>query len=453
MADDEIKLADIFYSCCTINEIPSKNCLQSSETSSIGKEKKFAYGPSITVTYSLCGDKKAGESFKKTFISHLTKEFSYDPNFVIHIADENDEFFLSLDLFLSLFFFVLNFNNHPDRNMKICRTHRKDPEITKSIFTYLKFKNYLKKKLGRDTKKYIKQLTPSIEDLAVLRRFLRSGRNDILFKVDGVNSAAYGKIYSWDVADKLIVSDIDGTITKSDLLGHVYDFMGKDWSHCGVAELFTKVEKQKYKFIYLSNRPGSMYERTTNMLKNIVQNDSKMPDGPLFLNPTGLFRSLVSEVRNVSYFYKIEALKQVKECFACKCDPISVEMINKKKMGNFKEILLPKLQCQHCGGNIVSISENNPFFSGFGNKLSDLIAYRSIGIPRNKIFIISSDGQLSEEKNDDMRPFIQRKSNEHSYITLNNFAHTLFPLVRVESNDYQDFYYYNTYFGSPKDNN
>ncbi|KRH91816.1 Protein involved in plasmid maintenance/nuclear protein involved in lipid metabolism, partial [Pseudoloma neurophilia] len=106
--------------------------------------------------------------------------------------------------------------------------------------------------------------------------------------------------------------------------------------------------------------------------------------------------------------------------------------------------------CPMCHGYTYFSSDNIPFFSGFGNKLSDLIAYKSLGISRSKIFIISSDGQLSDEENSkssyDMRPFIQKATKQHSYVTLNNFATTLFPSVRVESNNYSDFYFYGSIY-------
>lgn len=415
------------------------------------REKEVLFGPSIQVTYSLCGDKKIGGSFKETFMSHITKEFSYDPNFIIQIADNNDEFYMSLDLFLSLFFFILNFNNHPDRNLNICQVHRNNPRHRKSTFTYQKFKNYLKKKLGKDFRRYQKQIVPNSEDMNIIAKHLKSGKNNIFFKVDGVDRSVSSKVFNWSINDKLVVSDIDGTITKSDVLGHIYDFVGKDWSHCGVAELFTKIENQNYKFVYLSNRPSSMYKRTSKMIKNIVQNGSKMPDGPIVLNPTGFFNSLVSEVRNLSYFYKITALRQIRDCFLCKCDVPRRKSHSKivSDHNHFEKTESPK-RCKTCGGNISFDFYTNPFFAGFGNKLTDLVAYKSLGIPRSKIFIISSDGQLSDQEKEkishEMRFFVQKNSKQHSYVTLNNFATTLFPLVRVESDDYSDFYYYSSFF-------
>ena len=51
-----------------------------------------------------------------------------------------------------------------------------------------------------------------------------------------------------------MISDIDGTITKSDVLGHVLPVIGRDWAQSGVAELFTKIKNNGYHMAYLSAR-------------------------------------------------------------------------------------------------------------------------------------------------------------------------------------------------------
>lgn len=49
-------------------------------------------------------------------------------------------------------------------------------------------------------------------------------------------------------------TDIDGTITKSDVLGHAAALVGTDWTHTGVASLFSDVYRNGYRFLYLSSR-------------------------------------------------------------------------------------------------------------------------------------------------------------------------------------------------------
>ena len=53
---------------------------------------------------------------------------------------------------------------------------------------------------------------------------------------------------------RLVISDVDGTITKSDLLGHVLPRVGFDWSHPGINKLFSSIEKNGYHILFLSSR-------------------------------------------------------------------------------------------------------------------------------------------------------------------------------------------------------
>ena len=48
------------------------------------------------------------------------------------------------------------------------------------------------------------------------------------------------------MSHQVVISDIDGTITKSDVLGHIFPAIGKDWAHSGVAQLFSKISRNGY---------------------------------------------------------------------------------------------------------------------------------------------------------------------------------------------------------------
>lgn len=61
-------------------------------------------------------------------------------------------------------------------------------------------------------------------------------------------------LFRWKHNDKVVISDIDGTITKSDVLGHILPMVGRDWAQIGVAQLFSKIEENGYKLLYLSAR-------------------------------------------------------------------------------------------------------------------------------------------------------------------------------------------------------
>ena len=79
-------------------------------------------------------------------------------------------------------------------------------------------------------------------------------------------------VFFYNSTDKLIISDVDGTITKSDIKvtqsnmnnfnmvlhvfsqGHVLPKLGISAHHTGVVELFHKLYQSGYKIIYLTAR-------------------------------------------------------------------------------------------------------------------------------------------------------------------------------------------------------
>jgi len=78
---------------------------------------------------------------------------------------------------------------------------------------------------------------------------------------------------------------VDGTVTKSDIQGHINTIIGKEWTHEDIAELFSLIKKQGYKIVYLSSRPLYFYNYTQKYLQGISQNGFNMPDGPILLSP------------------------------------------------------------------------------------------------------------------------------------------------------------------------
>ena len=62
------------------------------------------------------------------------------------------------------------------------------------------------------------------------------------------------QIFLWHHSDKIVISDIDGTITKSDVRGQFFHMIGRDWSQCDVVKLFRKIAENGYHIVYLSAR-------------------------------------------------------------------------------------------------------------------------------------------------------------------------------------------------------
>lgn len=182
------------------------------------------------------------------------------------------------------------------------------------------------------SEKYRKTLRLSSQQIGSLN--LKMGMNEAEFSVTTAyqgTSRCKCYLFKWKYNDKVVISDIDGTITKSDVLGHILPMVGKDWAQIGVAQLFSKIEENGYKMLYLSARAIGQSRATREYLRSIRQGDVQLPDGPLLLNPTSLISALHREVieRKPEQF-KIECLSDIKSLF----------------------------------------KEKNPFYAGYGNRIN-----------------------------------------------------------------------------------
>jgi phosphatidate phosphatase LPIN len=66
------------------------------------------------------------------------------------------------------------------------------------------------------------------------------------------------------------VSDVDGTVTKSDVLGHILPRLGASyWAHTGITNLYTDINMNGYKILYLSSRPIGFATGTRKYLASI----------------------------------------------------------------------------------------------------------------------------------------------------------------------------------------
>ena len=148
---------------------------------------------------------------------------------------------------------------------------------------------------------------------------LKDGANEVVFSVTTAyqgTTRCKCHIYKWRWDDKIVISDIDGTITKSDVLGHILPIVGKDWAQSGVAQLFTKIKNNGYKLLYLSARAIGQAKVTREYLKSIRQGDLSLPEGPLLLNPTSLISAFHREViERKPEEFKISCLSDIQALF------------------------------------------------------------------------------------------------------------------------------------------
>ena len=123
------------------------------------------------------------------------------------------------------------------------------------------------------------------------------------FTVNRSTCSAY--MFYWRHDVPIVISDIDGTITKSDALGHILNRIGRDWTHEGVAKLYTDIVNNGYNIFYLTSRSVGMADTTRAYLNGVVQEGYRLPKGPVIMSPDRTIAALRREV----YLRKPEVFK------------------------------------------------------------------------------------------------------------------------------------------------
>lgn len=147
---------------------------------------------------------------------------------------------------------------------------------------------------------------------------LKEGKNELRYVIEGKDDKVFcvAHIFLYKSSTKLVISDIDGTITKSDVRGHVMNMLGRDWTHENVCELFTHIAKNGYQILYLTARAIGQSDTTKNYLRKLKQNGFSLPDGPVLTSPDRLYHSFKREViRRKPDEFKIDVLSDIKRLF------------------------------------------------------------------------------------------------------------------------------------------
>jgi len=248
-----------------------------------------------------------------------------------------------------------------------------------------------------ETRNYAKTLRLTSDQLKALQ--LKPGANTMSFSVNRAICTA--NMYLWNGNTPIVISDIDGTITKSDALGHVLNMIGRDWTHAGVAKLYTDIVNNGYNIMYLTSRSVGQTDTTRAYLNGICQDGYRLPSGPVICSPDRTMAALRREI----YLRKPEVFKM-----AC-----------------LRDIL-----------NLFSGKEN-PFYAGFGNRLTDALSYRSVNIPSTRIFTINSNTEVSLD-------LLSLNKYKSSYVTMQELLDHFFPptslLVQSGGEEYTDFTYW-----------
>ncbi|XP_069508400.1 phosphatidate phosphatase LPIN3 isoform X2 [Ambystoma mexicanum] len=234
---------------------------------------------------------------------------------------------------------------------------------------------------------YKKSLRLSSQQISFLN--LRDGANDAVFSVTTQYQGTCrcsATIYLWNWDDKVVISDIDGTITKSDALGHILPQLGKDWTHQGIAKLYNKIHLNGYKFLYCSARAIGMANITKGYLQWVNDRGFALPRGPVLLAPSSLFSALHREV-----------IEKKPEVFKIAC------------LTDIRNLFNPQRQ---------------PFYAAFGNRTNDAYAYKQVGLPESRIFTVNPKGELIQELT---------KTTKSSYARLGELVELIFPPIAQET--------------------
>lgn len=250
---------------------------------------------------------------------------------------------------------------------------------------------------GDPNRNYAKTLRLTSQQLKDLE--LKPGANSMAFTVNRATCKA--NMYLWRHETPVVISDIDGTITKSDALGHVLNMIGRDWTHSGVAKLYSDISANGYNIMYLTSRSVGQSDTTRAYLAGIVQEGYKMPPGPTILSPDRTMAALRREVYlRKPHIFKMATLRDIRNLYG---------------------------------------PDRTPFYAGYGNRLTDQISYRTVDVPRNRIFTINSNSEVSLD-------LLTLNKLKMSYVNINEVVDHYFPpvstLVKGGGEEYTDFTYW-----------
>ncbi|XP_052415441.1 phosphatidate phosphatase LPIN3 [Carassius gibelio] len=414
----------------------SSSSLASANTDSSSEYLSDSTTDALDVTMSLCGRGDISQISKEKFMEHLVKYQDFvnnpgiteDPNLVICINSKYYNWAVAAPMILSVQAFQKTLPKstieqlvrdkmpkksgrwwfswrRKDRN-NVVGSQRSDAErnqleASAAITGHSSLKSSVELSSDEDgsvsvrknseamntaqciSQMYRKSLRLTSEQIEGLN--LREGANTVVFSVTTQYQGTCrceAAIYLWNYDDKIIISDIDGTITRSDALGQILPQLGKDWTHHGIAKLYHKIHQNGYKFLYCSARAIGMADITKAYLQWVNDRGTVLPKGPVLLAPSSLFSALHREV-----------IEKKPEVFKIAC------------LTDIRDLFSPVTQ---------------PFYAAFGNRTNDAYAYKEVGVPETHIFTVNPKGELIQEKT---------KGNKSSYSHLSDVVDHIFPFI------------------------
>jgi hypothetical protein len=179
-------------------------------------------------------------------------------------------------------------------------------------------------------------------------------------------------VHLWSTQDRVVVMDIDGSITKSNLLGLMDTLVTEAYTYChdGVCQFLSRLTDGtslpsggQLRILYLSSRPLALVNLTRKFLTNLQQGADGLPVGPLVGFPGTISQVLHMElVTHDVHSFKQQALR----------DNLVTPWLR----------LLPHAQ------------QSSPFWAGLGNTSMDMMAYRAAGVPLSRMVYITKQSTL-----------------------------------------------------------
>ncbi|VEU33634.1 unnamed protein product [Pseudo-nitzschia multistriata] len=203
---------------------------------------------------------------------------------------------------------------------------------------------------------------------STLKAFLKPGRNPIRYLLlddQQVVGIAHAHIYLWKHDDSVVISDIDGTITKSNARGVLGTIITQRYDkvcHAGICQILSKLSLSS-QVVYLTSRPIGLANQTRKFLSTLKQGNETLPIGPL-----------------LGFGGKLPQL-------------LIMEIVTKSTQ---------KFKAKKLWDNVVQpfrkATNNDPkspsFVAGFGNNFMDMQSYHAIGLDLDRIFKINKKSQI-----------------------------------------------------------
>ena len=85
----------------------------------------------------------------------------------------------------------------------------------------------------------------------------------------------------------MLISDVDGTLTRNDIGGLVNNYMGKNYLHDGYSDLVNGISANGYQVVWMTMRSLPMYEFSKSYIKEHIR-----IEGPLLMEPEEFFQAI-----------------------------------------------------------------------------------------------------------------------------------------------------------------